>query len=450
MLSGDNGLLKRAGDARDETIVGQEKEQVELAYISAAVKKLGDNVTEGELQIELDSSVGNDKTDVSTNDNDTLNVYFTDTKHNYNVDSNGNVKKYIAPEQITIAKAKLDGTIFTEKTTLIDDYNNKVIVPKGFGISTDSGTKVEEGIVIEDLDNSRDTYGSQFVWIPVGTEIKVSTEINTNKTIDILLGRYVFNSDGSINTSLSVTQVLNQLKTSSSASIYYSEGRINDTTSNIHAKDIEGFINSVNSNKGYYIARYEAGIKGTTNSTTSSKLADGITSKNSNSAAQIVTKSGVGVWNYINQTNAASVCKNMYSTSDDEITSDLINSYAWDTAIVFIQKCGNNGEDSSKYSKQCGYSETGNITTTGTSKLKYVVNSTSIIRTTKILDSQCKIFDMAGNVWEWTTETCSKSGKSGVHRGGVYGNPLSYPDFRDYYSPTSTDELFGFRPVLYF
>ena len=46
MLSGDNGLLKRAGQARDDTVVGQEKEQVELAYISAAVKKLGDDVDE--------------------------------------------------------------------------------------------------------------------------------------------------------------------------------------------------------------------------------------------------------------------------------------------------------------------------------------------------------------------------------------------------------------------
>ena len=34
MLSGDNGLLKRAGDARDETIVGQEKETIALAYMA--------------------------------------------------------------------------------------------------------------------------------------------------------------------------------------------------------------------------------------------------------------------------------------------------------------------------------------------------------------------------------------------------------------------------------
>ncbi len=58
MLSGDNGLLKRAGDARDDTVVGQEQEQVELAYISAAVNNLGGDVTAKNLKDELDLSVG--------------------------------------------------------------------------------------------------------------------------------------------------------------------------------------------------------------------------------------------------------------------------------------------------------------------------------------------------------------------------------------------------------
>jgi len=92
MLSGDNGLLKRAGDARDDTVVGQEKEQVELAYVSAAVKNLGENVTGQNLQDELDNLVGNEKTDVSTNDDNTLNVIFIDTGNKYNVNS-GKVSK---------------------------------------------------------------------------------------------------------------------------------------------------------------------------------------------------------------------------------------------------------------------------------------------------------------------------------------------------------------------
>ena len=36
--------------------------------------------------------------------------------------------------------------------------------------------------------------------------------------------------------------------------------------------------------------------------------------------------------------------------SEAKVTSDLINSYAWDTAIVFIQECGTEN-NSSTYSK---------------------------------------------------------------------------------------------------
>lgn len=122
MLSGENGLLKRAGDARDDTIVGQEKEQVELAYISAAVKKLGDEVDEEALRIELNSSVGNGKTTVSTNENNTLNVNFTDTKHNYNV-NDGSVTRIAdgeAPEELNIGDIITNYTSNTALPTGID------------------------------------------------------------------------------------------------------------------------------------------------------------------------------------------------------------------------------------------------------------------------------------------------------------------------------------------
>ena len=92
MLSGDNGLLKKAGQAKDDSVVGEEKEQVELAYISAAVKKLGNDVTYSDLQDELDISVGANKVKVTQNANNTLNVLFKDTEHNYNV-NDGNVTK---------------------------------------------------------------------------------------------------------------------------------------------------------------------------------------------------------------------------------------------------------------------------------------------------------------------------------------------------------------------
>ena len=91
MLNGDNGILSKAGQARDDTIVGEEKEQVELAYISAAVKKLGVNVDKDDLQDELDVSVGEDKTTVTGSE--TLKVKFEETENEYTVSQNGIVAK---------------------------------------------------------------------------------------------------------------------------------------------------------------------------------------------------------------------------------------------------------------------------------------------------------------------------------------------------------------------
>lgn len=92
LVLGNNGLIKKSKYAKEETTVADEKEKVEMAYVSAALKKLGDTVTAEELQEELDSSVGAGKTVVTSNGDGTLNVLFNATGNNYNVD-NGAVEK---------------------------------------------------------------------------------------------------------------------------------------------------------------------------------------------------------------------------------------------------------------------------------------------------------------------------------------------------------------------
>lgn len=90
MITSNNGILTRAKEAKEQTVIGQEKESVELAYITATMKKLGDNVTSEELQHELDLSVGANKTQVAGQD--ILQVYFTETEHSYEVE-NGTVTR---------------------------------------------------------------------------------------------------------------------------------------------------------------------------------------------------------------------------------------------------------------------------------------------------------------------------------------------------------------------
>ena len=82
----------------------------------------------------------------------------------------------------------------TDNTELQDAYGNKIVVPAGFKIVSDSttsnATTVDKGIVIEDATTGA-TAGSQFVWVPVG---KIYTNIEhteANKRV-ITLGRYEF------------------------------------------------------------------------------------------------------------------------------------------------------------------------------------------------------------------------------------------------------------------
>ena len=61
------------------------------------------------------------------------------------------------------------------------------------------------------------------------------------------------------------------------------------------------------------------------------------------------------------------------------------------------------------------------------------------------------IYDFAGNEWEWTLEKTSDSSRPCARRGGDYLNTgSSYPaSYRNYYSLTGSSNIVGFRPTLY-
>ena len=135
MLSGDNGILKRATDSKEQTIIGKEKEQVELAYISAAVSNLGGNVSEQNLRDELDVMLGDTgktdetskKTKVTTNSNGTYNVHYNETNHDYNV-KNGQVAKVnILEDGIYIGNVRMGGLYLSDwKNENYNDYINRI------------------------------------------------------------------------------------------------------------------------------------------------------------------------------------------------------------------------------------------------------------------------------------------------------------------------------------
>ena len=137
------------------------------------------------------------------------------------------------------------------------------------------------------------------------------------------------------------------------------------------------------------------------------------------------------LWNFITQPQAAIVSQNMYK-NDKYVESDLINSYAWDTAIVYIQAMGN-----TNYANA-------NCDTNGNTTLK---------NTGETGDKVCNIFDMSGNTGEWTTEYSTYElddrAYPYIRRGGYYVYWPYFTSTRAIVNESGNLANFSFRMLVY-
>ena len=135
------------------------------------------------------------------------------------------------------------------------------------------------------------------------------------------------------------------------------------------------------------------------------------------------------LWNNITQLDASKVAINTYKNSSNGVRSDLMNSYAWDTAIVYIQEAGN-----TNYANKTSVNSS--LANTGTNK-----------------DEVCKINDMASNCIEWTTEYSSYAlsdiANPCVDRGGHCFSSHVYTAIRDSCFATDSGSYISFRLSLY-
>ena len=343
------------------------------------------------------------------------------------------------PTTTTPKISTLVGKIVDKNTKTEDAYGNKITIPKGFKILEHNPTSstgavtynytnseetgehipaVQDGIVIEN-----GTDGNQFVWVPVGT---IKNKNNTTNTIT--LGRYEFDKSTGALTSTTPAQVASVENCTQEVTIntYYKElstprggnSATDSTAENATARDLKIFIETSLANGGYYIARFEA----------------------SGTASKITSKYNQTVLGNITQPNAAKAAREMYGEIKENnklvYASDLVNSYAWDTAIVFIQT----------YSGKTDYASHNESKTTK-----------AFTATGKNNDKYCNIWDMSGNACEWTTEYSTYSYNSDfypcVTRGGYYytdsGLANFYTSYRGSSYTTISYSTNGLRPLLY-
>ena len=179
---------------------------------------------------------------------------------------------------------------------------------------------------------------------------------------------------------------------------------------------------------GFYIGRYEAGIP------------EGDTSP-SNKTGIPVSKKDATVWTNIYYTNAKTNAESMIS--NEYVQTGLITGTAWDTTCHWIEDSLSSINESASLKDSRYYGNYYNSVAPA--------NENSGTKRTAGFSENWKtknIYDLAGNVWEWTSEACSSLF---IFRGGCYNfdgsdYPVSYRNLIDEYRTLAS---VGFRSRLY-
>lgn len=272
-------------------------------------------------------------------------------------------------------KKELKSLAQLEANTHIDNYeyttgdNIKVPVPAGYAVMKEEGEKISDGIVIVD------TRGNEYVWIPCTKEQYKRQEW----TVEV---------NGVDNSKASKDELTLEDATFSQ----------DDIRNGIDKSVVDEIVKQVNEEKisiekygGYYIGRYEVGSE--------------------NNAA--VIKPNVEPYTKIKWREAYDLAKKIGGGT--EATTYLCSSYAWDTAINFIQ---NNGTKNYATSIE-NFNENWRIKEVKDKKGNIIKPAkTPLILKTGLTTAKSNIYDMGGNISEFTTELKPNTAETVVRRGG--------------------------------
>ena len=351
-------------------------------------------------------------------------------------------------------------------TELPQTNETKPYMP-GDGFTKVEGTNLENGLTIQDTD------GNQYVWVEVPKTATVYPTAGTAIT--------EFNADA-------YTKIENDLHTYTSTyrnNTSYKDEWYEDTnntadwyTSEQYTAQKQKMLKSVYQNGGFWVAKYEAGL-------TEENKRTSITPK---PTVEPQSKVNLYPYTYVTRTEAKKLAEMVtYTKGEKTYTGSLMFGVQWDLVLKFIENkllttdttivsklnsnstaIGNYANSTftinrGKYATASSWtlSNTWNVYNTLTSnyvgenanKLAQSSDGNGILLTTGAVEqnSLMNIYDIAGNVWEWTLEYTSHSNNLCAYRGGGYkftgsGRLASY---RNSNNTTYSSDDIGFRLSLY-
>ena len=329
----------------------------------------------------------------------------------------------------------------------------------------DTSTSVDTGLVIQDAN------GNEYVWLVVPKSLYSNTNYNSNNAkkpssstdyanIEYCLQQYTaIYRNG---TSYSDTHVADNDNV----------GWFADATAYNNLKN--SMLKSVYENGGFYVGRYEAGIA----ENRTSKSATNSDGKHTIEGMPVpVTKADAYPYTYVTRTQAQNLASNVNSGTK---TSSLMFGVQWDLVLAFMSKytvkitsnsttIGNYRDSEFQISETGKYATMSNWTLSSTwnpstrlttnfvdssrNKIAQYSDGKGILVTTGTSEENkvMNIYDIAGNVWEWTLEKASRASLPCAFRGGscLYAGSINPAASR---SSNSTGDSFidvGFRVSLF-
>ncbi len=337
------------------------------------------------------------------------------------------------------------------------EMSNSELAPV-LDLSTNTNDENQESVIITAVATTEDQAGIYSITLPDGSSNRTDTATYEAKKN----GNYTFKAKGNNGQISSLTIEVKNIREASATSPYiptgfsHVEGEVEngyvikdeygnefvwvpvesgkltrntllDTDYEESTSTASALVNSVAQNYGFYIGRYEA---------------SSYESNGEKVASSIANKSP---WNNITYTLATEAAIKASSTFGYEgYQTAIMNSYAWDTVLQWLDTQFENYSTNTSYGNYSG-----NIRNTGMTQT----------------DIKNNICDLAGNLREWTTEiykpkATNKNSQNALNevisetityrviRGGA-ANVSRTASSHTGYKENMTDEYWGFRMILY-
>ena len=433
MLTGDNGILTQAKEAKEANIAGTEKEQIKLAMQSLKMKKQADNVSTTVAADELQNQLiadGAKNVTVEAGENGSLVVKYADSKNQYTVNQNGE----IAENGQIPGEPDKPGT--ETGGTLPSTADTKPFLPDG---ATVVERDLNKGVVIKDAN------GNEWTWIEVPKSIYANTAYNG--------GTAPTSSTDYAKIESTMQKYAEAYRKSGYTDTWQEEAQHGFASADEYNNHKNAMLKSVYENGGFYIGKYEVGTE-TLRTTKDQPL------------TTLVIKEGAYPYNYVTNKQAQEKSKELATGGK---TSSLMFGIQWDLVLKHIEnKQGKtqaelkndsttwgNYENATfeitkgKYANSTDYGETftevnGTYTKPASKEVLLTTGATE-------RNSVLNIYDLAGNEYEWTLEKSTLTGYPSVSRGGRYNfSGSNYPaSYRGNYATSSSNSIISFRPALW-